>query len=512
MRRRSEASQFDPRSERSERERPAPKGKSKAGPGEVRVPHDPVNEQVIIAAAIVDHDVRAKLVHILPADSFFGKGHSEAWGVVTELERRKLAYDPATVRQLSGGAVDTDYLDRLIEQRPAVPPNLSFHVECLHWDRARVEAVRGPIGSLLESLRDPTSEPERVRALARQVGGAFEGAGGNRYLRDPAALHRDVMTSIRKRRAGHAIYPYGLPGFDRYADGEFEGAWRIVPGMAPKQVTVLTGVPGSGKTTVTCRIAVEQANLGRRVLYGAWEQGSEATIELCAITSLGLSRTRFETGEINDEEEALVSEEVERLAQYLRFFEIPFGRRQGEKQINDKNLDVIHGYIEESGCDVFIADLWRRALRQFDPDEEEIALYRQQAIAQETNTHCVLIHQQRAKDVEQRPDKRPTRDALKGSGAWIEVPDTIIGVHRPYLWKAVDDVTIEAIILKQRHGRWPLAVEFDWDPDTGGIINGHCIEYVRPGEKGSIEAFLEEARAEKQIEKKGGRRGRSSTK
>jgi energy-coupling factor transporter ATP-binding protein EcfA2 len=460
----------------------------------LRIPHDPVNEQVIIAAAIVDPDVRSKLVLRLPSDSFYAIGHAEAWRAIADMHKRGLQFDPATIRQLTGGAVDSDYLSGLVAARPVVPPNLAYHVEALEWDRSRIEAARGPVAALLDALRDPASDPDRVRTLARQVGGSFS-VGSLRYLRDPGELVREQIGEIRKRQSGLACYPYGVDGLDRYGenDGEKAGAWRLVPGAAPKKITVITGLSGSGKTTFTALIAISLANQGRRVLFGAWEQGSGNTLELMAVQSLGLSRTAFMTGAITNAEIEAVQAEMERLSEFVRFFEIPFGRGvvKGEKMLNDRHLDTIAAYITDTGSEVFIADLWRRALRQFEPDEEEHALYRQQAIAQETGAHCILLHQQRLKDVELRGDKRPTREGLKGSGAWVEVPDTILAVHRPALWKACDDNVIEVDVLKQRFGPWPLAIEFEWNPDTGAIHNGRTIDYVQPGQEGEFGEFIE---------------------
>ena len=464
------------------------------GRDDLRIPHDPVNEQVILAAAIVDPETRAKLVLRLPPDSFFGRGHAEAWRMLGELHKRGLQFDPATVRQLSGGNVDADYLAKLVEVRPVVPPNLLHHVEALEWDRARIEAARGPVAALLDALRDPASDPDRVRSLGRQVGGAFA-VRALRYLRDPGELVREQIGEIRKRQSGLACFPFGVEGLDRYGDNEGAkaGQWRLVPGAAPKKVTVITGLSGSGKTTLTARIGIALANQERRVLFGAWEQGSGNTLELMAVQSLGLSRTAFMTGAITEAEIQAVEDEMRRLGEWVRFFEIPFGRGavKGEKMLNDRHLDTIAAYITDTGSEVFIADLWRRALRQFEPDEEEHALYRQQAIAQETGAHCILLHQQRLKDVELRGDKRPTREGLKGSGAWVEVPDTILAVHRPALWKACDDNVIEVDVLKQRFGPWPLAIEFDWNPDTGAIHNGRSIDYVQPGQEGEFGDFIE---------------------
>lgn len=466
--------------------------KPKAVKGEIdssdlRIPHDIGNEQVVLAASIVDLPTRDTLLRRIPPDSFFGKGHAAMWTMLAELKRRGLAYDPATVAQLSGGAIDTQYIEDLIADRPDVPPNLTHHIETLEWDRKRVEAARGPIGSLLDAIRDPSADPERVRTLALQVGKSLENTN-LQYLRDPQELVRSQIAEIRKRKGGLARYTYGIDGLMDFEDGEP----RMIPGAAPKQITVITGLSGGGKTTFVAHAALGLANEKRKVLFGAWEQGSGLTLELIATLSLNLSRTKITIGDFEEETVLDLEAEMLRLSEYIRFFEIPFGRKQGERRLNDRSLDLIHSYIVESGCEVFIADLWRRALRQFDPDEEEAALYRQQAIAQETGTHNILIHQQRLKDVEQRSDKQPTREGLKGSGAWVEMPDTIIGVHRPALWKSVADDTILGLILKQRHGRWPMAVEFDWVPTHGTIKGGRSIEYMQPGQEGEVDSFLAE--------------------
>lgn len=489
-----------PERPKEDRATAAPKGPGGKGkPGQLAIPMpDPVNEQVVIAAAIVDVDQRKKLLAFLPSDSFFAAGHAEAWEVIGELERRGLTYDPATVQQLSNGKVDAAYLDSLIEQRPVVPPNLSHHVDVLRWDRARVEGIRGPVQLLLDGLRDPLTPAETIRASAKKIAGAFDGYGTQRFLRDPVQLKRSVMEGIRKRRAGHAVFPVGLPGFDIFGEGDpLAGQWRLIPGLAPGKLSVVTGVPGSCKTTVTSQIALAQVDYQRRVLYGAWEQGAELTMELMASQSLGISRTSMSTGQITDEQEAAIEVEIDRLTPYVRFCEVPFGRERGQKIINDRSLDLLHEMIGTSGADVAIFDLWRRALGQLDPDEEEQALYRQQAIGQETQCHQILLHQLRMKDVESRDDKRPTRESIKGSGAWIEVPDNIFGIHRDALFKDVPDNILQIHVMKQRFAKFPLVVDFDYDGDRGWLTNGRSASYERPGQSGTgahgsgLDSFLE---------------------
>ncbi len=502
--RRSEANKG--RGEEQQRKKPSPNA--------VKIEHDTINEQVVIAASCVSLEARKKCIAAAPVDAFYGKGHAEIWGVIAELERRGLAYDPATVKQLSNGIVESEYLESLIRARPTVPPNLDHHLKVLLWDHTRIETARGPLAQFLDALKDPTAEEEKVQSLARSVDRAMSSGGNLRYLRDPDKLVANIRKSLDRRHEGAAIFPYGLEGFDRYGEGEtnaegasIAGEHRVIPGAAPGQVTVVTAVPGSGKTTTICKIAAHQACSRGRVLVGAWEQDAEVTLELVAVIDLGYSRRRFATGKFTEDEKEDVLARCEELAPWIRFFDLPFGKKQGERQFNDRNLDMIHSYIAQVGADVFIADLWRRALRQIDPEEEEQALYRQQAICAETKCHGILLQQQKSKEVEQRPDKRPTRDAIKGSGTWTEVADTIIGIHLPALWKNVPNDKIEMILLKQRHGEWPLAVEFDYDPDHGQMLNGRSFDYARPGEMGGMDAWLNGDRVADNEKKKGGRGG-----
>lgn len=271
----------------------------------------------------------------------------------------------------------------------------------------------------------------------------------------------------------------------------------MVPGVAPGKTTIITGVPGSGKSLLAAIVALAQAEAGRRVIYGAWEMGSESTLDLLAIMRLGWSRYALATGAVTDEQAVMLDEARAWVQQHVRFMDVPGAPRvvsnvaaRGERATNDRALDQVHGVIVEAGADVFIADLWKRCLRRTEPDEEEHALVRQQAVFDATRCHGVILQQQRHKDVEQRPDKRPTREGIKGSGAYAEIADTILGVHRPALWKAVDDVTIEIDVLKQRWGQWPLAVEFDYDGDLARITGGKTIAYDVTGSSLPGDDFL----------------------
>lgn len=467
----------------------------------VILPFDSSNEAAMVVASYLFAHVRASMLMRLVPDHFQQKEHRDLWTAFLEAERRKLVLDLPLVEQLTSGAT-ARYLAELAEIRPDEPKNLNFHLHNVLWDHARSSAARGPIPAFIEALRDPKADPDRVKGLARSIAQSFDGYEDRKYLHEPGALVRDQMKEVEARVAGRATWAYGVAGLDFYDRQGPPEDWRrrMLPGAAPGQITVVTGISGGGKTTFTAHIVLgtafpgwvegDFARLGRVVLYGAWEMNGGMTLELLSCISLGWSRSELVEGKgpvATPEGRVMLQDRMTLLATRIRIMGNPFRRRTGEKPSNERNLDIVQGYIADSGCEVFVGDLWKRCLRSTEPDDEEEALIRQQAMVEDLHVHAVLLQQQRLKDIENRPDKRPTREGIKGSGAWVEVPDTIIGAHRPALFKRSADDKLEIVVLKQRHGKWPLAIEFDWEPDRGMIKNGRAIDYDRPGEVNEID-------------------------
>jgi len=445
---------------------------------------DAFNEQVVLAAAMIDDAFRQQAVRHAP-DVFHVAQHRVAWGALREAHKKGLKPDPATLSRLSNGAVDVAYLADVLRERLDVPgeANLRAAVDALLWDHQKHVALTGPVNALLEAMMEG-ADVARVQGLGRAVAASFDGWGARKHLLDPEELVRTQVDDIRRRMGGTHIYPFGLAGLDFYdpAPGQPSSSARrrILPGAAPGRVTMITGSTGSGKSTVAARFVLGLARLKRRTLYGAWEKSGGMTLELLACMSLGWSRAEMMEGKLTEEQLAQLAQRMTEISKYVRFMANPFRRTQGEKLSNARNLDVVHGYIADSGCEVFVADLFERCLVNDEPSEEKAALFRLQAMTEELNIHTIATAQQK-KEVATRPDKHPTEEGIKGSGAWGEIADNTFGVYRQYQWKPVPDNTIEIDILKQRDGKGMLAVEFDWDADRGMISGGRTIEYERPG-------------------------------
>lgn len=461
----------------------------------VEIAIDSTNETFVIGIAAADPVILDQTMRQVLPHHFASRQNRDAWEALADVRRRKLDATPAALEAVASRGV-AEYVTQAIDLAAGSSRNIGWHIDVLLWDAKRVQVAKDSLPRFLEAFTDTKSTHETVSALARALSGAFDGHGERKHLAAPDALVRAQMIDIEERIAGRRVYPYGIDGLDYFPaePGDDTARRRMLPGAAPKQITVMTAVSGGGKTTVTSRMVLGLRRHGRKVVYGAWEMNNGPTLELLACMELNWSRSELVQGRgpvRTREGKILIEETMHAISKDVRFLANPFKRQRNEKRpSNDRNLDILQGYLEDSGCDVFVADLWKRCLVSTDPDDEEQALYRQQAMCDELGIHGILLQQQRLKDIEARPDRRPTREGIKGSGAWIEIADTIIGTHRPALFKNVPDDTLEAIVMKQRHGLWPLAVEFDWNADKGSISGGTPKKYARPGEEMADDATV----------------------
>lgn len=469
-------------------------GFSEADEPVFKIPHDPYNEAVVLGSAVADRRARKKVLSRAKVGQFLGKGHGAIFEALRDADRRGLDVDALTIKQLGGKAVDQRALDRVFDiAARGAAPNITHFLATLDWDAARARTIDGPVGELLRALADQRGDPERAVALSRQITLALEGHGARDYTFDSDTLVDMQMAEIRARKTGNAVYPYGIKGLDEYDDG----SPLMVPGAAPKLITIISSLSGSGKSTLMALIALGIARQRRRVLFGAWEDPAGITMEHLGIYSLAYSKRRFAIGESTDDEDDTLEERMRKIGRWVKFFKFPWGGSMGEKPTsNDEVVDKIHGYIADSGCEVVMLDLLQDSFVDTRPDKEKSALHALRQVTDDTKTHLVAAHQQNLKDTERRLNTQPTRAGLKGSSGWVDKADNIIAPHWPAKWKKVPNNVLQIFVLKQKRGVWPLGIEFDWDPDAAHLDNPRQFDVTagaaNDGDEGPIKAWLKE--------------------
>jgi len=449
----------------------------KAAPAKKRdeIVYDALNERVVVGAAMVlDRDQRRALVRSIAADEMLVPENAAMWRAHRVLVDQNLDYDPEVFRRIvadEGTPVAEEYV-RGIEEAAGVPGNLDWHVATLRWDATRARVVQGSLPELLTRIKDPKASPDVVAAAARGVLRGLEGGGGRRFIRRGDELSRTYKADVDARVKQGNFYPFGHEALDSL----------LSEGAMPKRTGLIAGLSGSGKSTVVAELIRALAVGGRRVLYGAWEMGSESSLDVMVAQMARIPIVRIVQGDLAPEEVMRVGRCVDWLTSRIVFMDNAFfgddvrGRGPGRKT-NERSLDVLEGYVAESGCDVVVMDLWERCLVDLTYEGVTTALYRQQEMHARYNVYGVIVQQLLLKDVEKRSDKRPTRDSIKGTAAYVEVPDQIFGVHRDAQFKRVPDDSLELICLKQRKGKPNWAVRYDWDAEMGLVTNGCEVEY-----------------------------------
>lgn len=442
---------------------------------DVEIRHDPVNERIVLATVFCNPEARPLLSSVEP-DAFVVTEHGVIWEAMRELQRRQLGFDVRSLHALVSGHQITFAMLRSLQESKVEIENLEMHVSALRWDRARVDSVER-LNEIVTALKDPRTKPAALRRLAKRLGEAYDVSVDRSFLKNTQLVVEQQAVEMLQRRE-HRSYPYGVDALD-FKDGDRP---RMIPGAKPGQVTLITAVSGSAKSVLAAKIALAQARrFGRRVAYGAWEMGPGATLEMMATMELGLSRERVSTGDLNDEELRLVKQTMAEIGDNIRFFDPPFHNSIERDYDNKDAMSELHRYVVDSGCSVGVFDLLERCMPDGDPESERRALFAFQQIAIETNTHLIAVCQQRLKEIETRVDKRPTRATILGSSAWVDIGDTILGIHRPGLWMSLpkDQETVEVIVLKQRYGVWPQTVKFSWDGDKMDMRYGEQVRTDR---------------------------------
>lgn len=421
--------------------------------------YDAANEMIVIGAAMASADQRKILVRRMAADEFLVPNNAVIWRALRRTVDEGVEPTPAVMSRFIADAGGDEKVVEYAGGIPIkVPVNLEWHVEIMKWDATRARVVDGPIPEMVKTIKDPQGKQTDVLSLARGLVRALEGSG-RRYMKRAEETYRNYTAEIAARRVERNVYPIGHEAFDN----------NLTEGFMPQRTTVTAGLPGAGKSTFWLAAIIMLAKAGRRPLYCGWEMNTESLLDVGCSHMTGIPLKNIVQGNLDDEQTTRVKRAARWILSRVKFMGNPFIGQHREakgKPSNERNLDILEGYIAESACDVIVYDLWERMLPWRKPDDVGAALFRMQAIHEEYNVHGVIVQQLLLKDVEKREDKRPTRDSIKGSGAYVEVADLIFGIHREAQFKNVEDTGVETICLKQRKGKPNWSVRWKWNGET----------------------------------------------
>lgn len=300
-------------------------------------------------------------------------------------------------------------------------------------------------------------------------------------LKDLTKLHDSID---KKRKDGDSFWTTGFMNLD----------YHLTYGFLPKGITVVAGRPGMAKTAFVINMAKNLSNKKKYCALFSLESDS-----LSFYDRLLSQYTRIPIWKFVKDRRNLSNEEIKTLE-----FEKTRLRKNNYLFVNDKpsslkyikeQVSILQNQVGKKDI-VVIIDLFMKVRDMLDSGSEFSAgLYErnlnivQTQIAKELECHVVLVAQI-IRTVENRRNRRPRLSDLKSSGAWEEIADLVLGLHREayYLEKydneEVDEDILEIQILKQRQGQDGQVVKFLFEKETTSVFN-----YTDPEEIDNYEKF-----------------------
>lgn len=446
------------------------------------------NERAIVVSALKDPAARRKAVGAVAPEDFQGQRYRVIFEALVQCDRRGLVPDKDAIASLSEGDYGgLEFLARLFAMDPAA--NVEFHLERLRRDSARA-AARVEAPELEKMLADRTIDHaecvQKIEEIARslRVGGGEMGDTAEEY----------VVDFNRRCTEGSMFVSTGYASLDSV----------LIEGFSKGTISVIAGRTGHGKTS----FAVDSV---RRMLGGAKKPRiGVAPLEIGKIRfmdKLISSATLIPTVMFRKKPHELTLEErdeIRAVARKLTGFDDrlvvidnPFfglADRTG-RWANEAALDKMEEILAEGGYDIFIWDLFMRALMDTSPSAIETAMARMQFMSARYGTHNCIVHQIGRKAEERKmAERRPRKTDLKGSGGLEEVPDLILLFYRPKENKPwMKNDIFEAQVAKQRDGPVGRTMLADFFPQACRIQDDRLADLKEDKDDGEGDGETEKA-------------------
>ncbi len=282
------------------------------------------------------------------------------------------------------------------------------------------------------------------------------------------AIEEPVQT-ISERVAAGGVDVVGLPtGF-----GQLD---KVLGGLRKKELYILGGRPGMGKTSLALAMAMNVA-FEKKVLFLSLEMDASLLSVRVLSGQTGIPAERIERGRLS-KDEMLQVQGVIKQTQHLQFGVLD------DRMESDQFVEYAQEFAEKKSCDLIVVD-YLSLLR--DPnrfgDNERVAriVGNLRSVAYAADVP-VLGLVQLNREVEKRENHVPTLSDIRDSGAIEQDAFCVMFTYRPYYYEMMLDgappVEVEKdakiIVSKNRQGETGhVTVDFYparmmWAPKDGG--------------------------------------------
>ena len=416
-----------------------------------QVPYSQEAEEAVIGAVLISPDAFYNVAEFLDADDFYILRHAYIWDALIALEARSETIDYLTVQvelenrarlaEIGGPA----YLTQLINSVPT-----SYHAE-VYGRLVERAAIRRRFLLAADEIKSAALDLELT---IEQVTNEAEQRVFNVSDRHKQSLNSndDTLHAVLERYWTHvetlvdAERGLGIPSGLNTVD-------ELLGGFRRKEIAVLAGPPGLGKTSFLTTVAINAARLGARVVFFSAEMTADDISGRFISGETGIPSQLLKTGPLTRHMFERFIEASARLAE-LPIDLIDEFRSPTPLQLQRR----LRRLARTRPIDLVICDgLYRMTSQRKGKDEQrnmdlKYVMEDLDTLVRQFNVPLFITHQFN-RGTGSGKDKRPKMQDLKDSSAVEEIAQVILGMYRPSYYKQTslrDDT--ELIVLKNREG------------------------------------------------------------
>jgi replicative DNA helicase len=401
-------------------------------------------EAVIGAVLLKGNDIFTKCDGwIRNADAFYDKKTKTIWETCSEMHRNGEAIDVVTVSQTlkdkkkitSNSQLSMYYLTGLSDKIPTVA-NVEHYARIIWEKYIKRESIKSA-HELYNTSFD--KQEEKAEALlhehARLINELLEIAPSKK--REISEIVNETVDTLK---TGKNIIKFGYKPLD-----------NIAGGMTRKEITVIGGRPGHGKTTLTTNLVRTLLKQGYKVmLFNREMSNSEMMKKFFVMESDGLSYEDLRVGDIEKgrmETIEIIADEIKDELKNLIMYDDIRTLNDAMREIQREKPDVvIDDYIQ-----LIKVENKRNKDRRF---EIEDILTEYKWVCKKENCSAILVSQLN-REIEKRLEPRPKMSDFSESGVIEQTAETALFVFYGYNFddEKYDKHEIEVICDKARYGK-----------------------------------------------------------
>jgi replicative DNA helicase len=454
----------------------------------LNVPINVDNEGLIITNAIKSVRFRSifvKKVNFL--DFRYPQYQSICWAI-QELESKQIPFEVDTliVKACSSpvrpGVITYEFISSMLDTYPLLQDDTVFeyHIHVLKTDSIKAKIADLALSSLYRACLDPKAD---ISVIKEQLDSMSEVArsgilsGLSEFLTMDQAVQQYEENKLKKQ-----FRTTGFLQLDK----------MLTEGLGDGKITIVCGLPGMGKSSFALSM---MRNLSYRSIPTAqfaleMDNTSIVTKLLAFNSNIAVKKIVKEYSMFSDVERKIIDHELHRLREnkYIFLNDAP---AQSLEKIREQIM-ILQDRLQQQYI-VVVIDLFGK-IKDFYGADNFARTYEQklnecQVIARELGVNLCLVAQINREASKRKDYKRPKMSDLKNSGAFEEVADLILGIHRPhyhpessdpshnlhyneegevedYVDLSLEKNIAEVIIMKQRMGLANVVINFYFNPLT----------------------------------------------